>query len=74
MNSSAKNEIRVSKRCPNCGWRVLDKLTPASGIIEVKCKHCGRTVRIDLSYRVSSRSNALRYRLAPETNIMHIAF
>ena len=59
-----KQGVRVSKRCPNCGWRVLDKLTPAAGIIELKCPKCGRPVTIDLSCRVAADSPRLRYRLA----------
>lgn len=45
--------IRVSKRCPYCGWRVLDKVTATSGIIELKCPRCGRSVKIDLSFRMA---------------------
>ena len=59
-----KNEVRVSKRCPNCGWRVLDKITPTAGIIELKCPKCEKPVMIDLSYRISIKSATLRYRLA----------
>jgi len=57
-------EIRVSKNCPNCGWRVLDKVTPTSGIIEIKCTHCGKPVKIDLSFRLASRSERLFRRMA----------
>ena len=59
-----KDGIRVSKKCPKCGWRVLDRITPASGIIELKCPKCEKPVRIDLSYRLSGNTNALRFRLA----------
>ena len=51
MTEDTPSEIRVSKRCPNCGWRVLDKVTATSGIIELKCPRCGKSVRIDLSLR-----------------------
>lgn len=65
MNEVRKpNEVRVSKRCPNCGWRVLDKITPTTGIIELKCSRCGKSVKIDLSFRLCYKSSAVRYRLA----------
>lgn len=64
MSEKKANEMRVSKRCPNCGWRVLDKITPTTGIIELKCSRCGKPVKIDLSYRLSASSPNLRYRLA----------
>ena len=44
-------EIRVIKRCPVCQWRILDKISPASGVIELKCPKCNNIVKIDLSYR-----------------------
>ncbi len=59
-----KNGVRVSKKCPNCGWRVLDKITPTTGVIELKCPKCEKPVKIDLSYRLSKNNGALRYRLA----------
>ena len=59
-----KEGIRVSKKCPKCDWRVLDRITPTSGIIELKCPNCGRAVKIDLSCRLSGNTNALRFRLA----------
>ena len=33
-------EIKVVKRCPKCDWRIFDKVTPTSGIIELKCPNC----------------------------------
>ena len=33
-------ELRVSKRCPKCDWRILDKVTPTTGIIQMKCPRC----------------------------------
>lgn len=45
------DEIRVSKQCPNCGWRILDKVTATTGIIELKCPRCGKVVMINLSFR-----------------------
>ena len=64
MVEKKKDGIRVSKRCPVCGWRVMDKVTPTSGIVELKCEHCKSIVQIDLSYRVSRASPYLRLRLA----------
>lgn len=48
--------IKIMKRCPMCGWRVFDKVTPTSGIIEMKCSNCRKIVEIDLSYRKASNS------------------
>ncbi len=62
--AEGNNALRVSKKCPNCGWRVLDKITPTTGIIELKCPKCGRPVTIDLSCRLAFDSLRLRYRLA----------
>ena len=56
--------LRVSKKCPNCGWRVLDKVTPTTGVIELKCPKCAKLVMVDLSYRREQTNTALRYRLA----------
>ncbi len=64
MPEKNRDEMRVSKKCPNCGWRVLDKITPTTGVIELKCPKCARPVKINLSYRLSHNSAALRYRLA----------
>ena len=44
-------EIRVIKRCPVCQWRILDTVSPTSGVIELKCPKCNHIVKIDLSYR-----------------------
>ena len=44
-------EVKVVKLCPYCQWRILDKVTPTTGIIEMKCPNCRRVVRVDLSYR-----------------------
>ena len=63
MVEKKKDGIRVSKRCPICGWRVMDKVTPTSGIVELKCGNCKSIVQIDLSYRVTRASSLLRLRL-----------
>ena len=51
-------EIKVVKRCPKCNWRIFDKVTPTSGIIELKCPNCRKIVEIDLSYRTPIRRRA----------------
>ena len=45
------NAVRVVKKCPVCGWRILDKVTPTTGIIEMKCPNCRKIVEVNLSYR-----------------------
>ena len=55
-------EIKVVKRCPKCNWRIFDKVTPTSGIIELKCPNCRKIVEIDLSYRTPIRRRATYYR------------
>ena len=56
-----RNSVKVSKTCPTCGWRVLDKITPTSGMIEMKCPHCRSVITINLAYR--------RMRPAPQMRI-----
>lgn len=46
-----KEEIKIAKRCPNCNWRIFDKVTPTTGIIQIKCPRCKTEVKIDLSLR-----------------------
>lgn len=53
-------EMRIIKRCPVCNWRIMDKITPTTGIIQMKCPKCKQEVQIDLSFR----TNRLKYRLA----------
>lgn len=43
--------IRVAKRCPHCNERWFDKVSLASGFVEIKCPKCGRTYRLNLSMR-----------------------
>ena len=45
----AKINVGVIVKCPSCEWRILDKVTPTSGIIEMKCPRCGKVVVVDLS-------------------------
>lgn len=50
-------EMKIVKRCPKCDWRIFDKITPTTGIIELKCPNCHKVIEVDLSYRVA-RSRA----------------
>ena len=49
-----ETSIRVAKRCPHCNERWFDKVSLATGYLEVKCPNCGRTYRINLSFRKQS--------------------
>ncbi|MBQ1553555.1 MAG: hypothetical protein IIZ66_08410 [Clostridia bacterium] len=51
--------MKIVVCCPSCCRRVLDKITPTSGVIRLKCPHCGRIVLLDLSLR-----GEVRYRAA----------
>lgn len=48
---TTKHAAKIIVKCPKCEWRILDKISPTSGIIEVKCPRCREIVRIDLSLR-----------------------
>ena len=58
--------MKVSKKCPKCGRRLFDKLSPASGYIEIKCSKCGTTVKVNLALRqtVKRRVTETRFWLA----------
>ena len=43
--------INVAVRCPECKCRVMDKISPTTGKIEIKCPHCHKIVEVDLSLR-----------------------
>lgn len=43
--------INIAVRCPECKWRVMDKVSPTSGKIEIKCPHCHKIVEVDLALR-----------------------
>lgn len=58
---SERSSIKVIVKCPHCNWRVLDKVTPTTGIIELKCPQCRKVVSVDLSLR---RPTGMRYRIA----------
>lgn len=51
MINSNSDAVRIIKRCPKCGWRIFDKISPTSGVIEMKCPHCGKLITVDLSFR-----------------------
>lgn len=51
------NRIRVSKLCPICGNRLFDKVSPTSGVIEMKCLQCKQIVKINLAFRRTPPSN-----------------
>ena len=53
--------IRVSKKCPACGLRVFDKITAASGIVEVKCHRCGTLYYLNLSFRTAARRSSCAF-------------
>jgi len=60
LNMGEAKEMRVVKRCPVCNWRIMDKITPTTGIIQMKCPKCKQEVQIDLSFR----KNRIKYRLS----------
>lgn len=43
--------IRIVKKCPACDRRILDKVTPTTGTIELKCPHCHKIVEVNLALR-----------------------
>ena len=59
-------QVRAVVRCPNCEWRILDKISLTSGKIEIKCPHCHSVVKIDLSLRrdLKFRNVKIHYRLS----------
>lgn len=38
--------MKISKKCPKCGRRLFDKISPASGYIEIKCNKCGASTAV----------------------------
>ena len=54
------NYVKVIVRCPKCDWRIFDKVTPTTGIIEVKCPSCRKIVSVDLALR---RKTGVKHRL-----------
>ncbi len=53
------DEIKIRKPCPNCGWRLFDKVSPTSGTISIKCPQCKKVVKINLSYRRGRENSCL---------------
>ncbi|MCR4615499.1 MAG: hypothetical protein K5756_05060 [Clostridiales bacterium] len=49
-----------SVRCPKCGKRVMDKTDGTTGVIEIICPHCKKTVIIRLE---RANGGSIRYRL-----------
>ena len=43
--------VNIAVRCPECGWRVMDKVSPTTGKIEIKCPRCHKIVEVDLALR-----------------------
>ena len=39
-----KETKKMIVRCPKCDWRIFDKVTPASGMIEAKYPNCHKVV------------------------------
>ncbi len=39
--------------CPECHWRLIDKLSQSMGRIRMKCPHCSKTVEINLKFRLN---------------------
>ena len=49
-------EYKVSKKCRKCGFRLYDKVSPASGYITIKCPRCDTFQTINLAYRIATPS------------------
>ena len=60
-------EIKVVNALPEMQLAHFDKVTPTSGIIELKCPNCRKIVEIDLSYRTPIRRRATYYRASCHT-------
>jgi len=58
-NRNIEPTVRVSVRCDRCRQRLFDKVSAATGIVEVKCPRCNYLNHLDLSFRMRSM---LRYR------------
>lgn len=52
-------EQKIIVRCKNCGWRIFDKVTMTTGVIELKCPNCHRVVEVD--FLMSTLKNATQY-------------
>jgi phage FluMu protein Com len=58
-------EQKIIVRCKHCGWRILDKVTMTTGIIEMKCPNCRKVVEVDLSLR----RGAVKYRIIRDNRV-----
>lgn len=50
-NAMGEPIVKVGVRCPLCGWRLVDKLTPSRGKIQIKCPKCRKEVILNLAFR-----------------------
>lgn len=64
MNNS---NLKIMVKCPECQYRIFDKNSPATGIIEVKCPRCKKVSNIDLAFR--KRFYSPRVKLNPLNSI-----
>lgn len=48
---STNTQLKIIVKCPRCNWRILDKVTATTGVIETKCPNCHKIVSLDLSLR-----------------------
>ena len=39
--------------CPLCSWRLMDKLTPLEGTVQIKCPNCRKVVEVNLRLRLN---------------------
>ena len=62
-------EQKIIVRCKNCGWRIFDKVTMTTGVIELKCPNCHRVVEVDLSLRKGTVKYVLLILLYREENM-----
>ena len=57
-------EQKIIVRCKNCGWRIFDKVTMTTGVIELKCPNCHRVVDANRKrrYVYAKTLDELRYK------------
>ena len=53
LNNNQTYVPKVSVFCPACNWRLMDKLTPLDGIVQMKCPHCHFIVEVNLRLRLN---------------------
>lgn len=51
-------EQKIIVRCKNCGWRIFDKVTMTTGVIELKCPNCHRVVEVQNECEVEEEKPA----------------